>query len=202
MKQKLEMIVFVAALLTVTIVAAIWNSARHQSQHLDATLAAQNAVIQQSREREAQRDSELTEFLSKIQAQKHSIHTSQQAAAQLTNVLPELPLPVLIQTPTLSKLQPSQAPPDDSTTLKIPAPDVIPLYDALQDCRASAAENQSLKKDLADEKSRTAALTTERTALTTKAHTNGTFLTRLKAATKWFTIGLVAGTAVATATRR
>ena len=117
-----------------------------------------------------------------------------QAAKQLASVLPLLPLPVSIPDPDLSiPLPPGETP---STSISIPQPDLVPLYDGLQDCRASAVQNDSLIKDLSDEKSRSAALLHERDAAIAVAH-GGTFLPRLKRASKWFAIGVATGAAIA-----
>lgn len=197
MKPKIDLIVFVAALIAVALLADAWRSARHDSQQLAATLAAQNAVIQQAGEREKQRDSQLANALATIQTQKRAVHTPQQAAKQLASVLPPLPLPVSIHDPDLSvPLPPGETP---AASISIPQPDLMPLYDDLQDCRASADQNDSLKKDLSDEKARSAALLHERDAAVAAAH-GGTFFTRLKRAAKWFAIGVATGAAVAAVT--
>jgi hypothetical protein len=81
-----------------------------------------------------------------------------------------------------------------STTITIPPADLLPLYDALQDCRSNTLQSVYLQKDLSDEKSRSAALTRERDAAIAVAH-GGTFQTRLKRAAKWFAIGAVAAAA-------
>ncbi len=159
----------------------------------------ENAAIQQAGDREKQRDSQLTAALSAIQTQKRSVQTPQQAARELPSVLPPLPLPISILDPNLSApLPPGQTP---STTLSIPQPDLIPLYDDLQDCRATAVQTDALKKDLSDEKTRTASLQHERDAAIAVAH-GGTFLVRLKRAAKWFAIGAATGAVIAAAARR
>jgi hypothetical protein len=199
MKLKLDIIVFAAALLAIALLADAWRSERHDSQQLAATLAAQNIVIQQAGDREKQRDSQLATALATIQTQKRTVHTPQQAALQLSSVLPPLPLPVSIHGPDLSSpLPPGEAP---STSISVPQPDLVPLYDDLQDCLANAVENDSLKKDLSDEKARSAALLRERDTAIAVAH-GGTFLVRLKRAAKWFAIGLATAAAVAAIAHR
>jgi hypothetical protein len=194
MKPTLNLVVLLAASIAVALLASAWRSARHDSQQLAATLASQNTVIQQTGDREKQRDSQLAAALAAIQAQKRTVQTPQQAAKQLPSVLPPLPLPVTIHDPNLSiPLPPGEAP---STTISIPQPDLVPLYDDLQDCRATAVQNDALKKDLSDEKTRSAALLHERDAATAVAR-GGTFLLRLKRAAKWFAIGVAAGAAAA-----
>ncbi len=194
MKPTLDIIIFVAALTAVALLADAWRSAHRDSQQLAATLASQNAVIQQANDRENQRDSQLATVLANIQNQKRTVQTPQQAAKQLPFVLPPLPLPVSIHDPDLSALLPPAEPP--STSISIPQPDLVPLYDDLQDCRASTLQNDALKKDLSDEKSRSASLLHERDAAIAVAH-GGTFLLRLKRAAKWFAIGVATGAAVA-----
>ena len=194
MKLTLHIVVLVAASIAVALLADAWRSARHDSQQLTATLAAQNTVIQQAADRETQRDSQLADALATIHAQKRTVQTPQQAAKQLASVLPPLPLPVSVHDPDLSApLPPGETP---STSISIPQPDLVPLYDELQDCRASAVQNDALKKDLSDEKTRSAALLHERDAAVAAAH-GGTFLLRLKRAAKWFAIGVATGAAVA-----
>jgi hypothetical protein len=66
----------------------------------------------------------------------------------------------------------------------------------LQDCRANADQADSLKKDLSDEKNRSAALQRERDAAVAAAH-GGTFFVRLKRSAKWFVIGAATAAAIA-----
>ena len=156
MKPTLNIIILAAAAITVALFANAWRSARHDSQQLAATLAAQNAVIQQAGDRENQRDSQLAAALAAIQAQKRTVQTPRQASEQLASVLPPLPLPISIHVADLSvPLPPGETP---ATTLSIPQPDLVPLYDELQDCRANKLQNDTLQKDLSDEKSKSAAL--------------------------------------------
>lgn len=199
MKAKLEILIFVVALIAVALLADAWRSARHDSQQLASTLAAQNSIIQQTADREKQRDTQVADALSTIQAEKRRVKSPEQASAELLSVLPTLPLPISIHDPDLSvPIPPGQS---ASTTLSIPRPDLVPLYNDLQDCRASEVENDTLQKDLSDEKARSSALQDERNAAVSAAH-GGSFFVRLKRAAKWFAIGLAAGAAVTAASRR
>jgi hypothetical protein len=199
MKPTLDKVIFATALVSVALLADAWRSARHDSQQLAKTLSAQNTVIQQAVDREKQRDTQLAAALATIQTQKRAVRTPQQAAQQLPTILPPLPLPVSIHDPNLSTpLPPGQIP---AATVSIPQPDLVPLYDALQDCRANADQNGSLKKDLSDEKTRSAALLHERDAAVAVSH-GGTFLVRLKRAAKWFAIGAATGAVLAAVAHR
>jgi hypothetical protein len=198
MKPTLHIVVLIAAAIACALLADAWRSARHDSQQLAATLVAQNTAIQQAGDREKQRGTQLAAALAAIQSQKRNVHTPQQAAQQLPTVLPDLPLPVSIHDPDLSApLPPGET---SATTISIPQPDLVPLYDDLQDCRANALETDSLKKDLSDEKSLSASLQHERDAAIAAAR-GGTFLVRLKRAAKWFAIGVATGAAVAAVAR-
>jgi hypothetical protein len=197
MKLSLNIAVLLVAAIAVALLADAWRSARHDSQQLASTLAAQNAAIQQAADHERQRDSQLADVLEKIQTQKRAVRTPQQAANDIPSVLPPLPLPVTLNGPNLSDpLPPGEAPP---TTISVPQPDLVPLYDSLQDCRACAAQTAALESDLSDEKTRSAALQRERDAAIRASH-GGSFLSRLKRSAKWFAIGVATGAAVAALT--
>ncbi len=194
MKLSLHIFAMIAAAIAVALLADAWHSARHDSEQLAAILKTQNSSIQQASERENQRDSQLSTALATIQSQKRAVQTPKQASEQLAAVLPQLPLPVTIRDPDLSApLAPGESP---STTISIPQPDLIPLYDGLQDCRENKAQSDALQKDLSDEKLRSAALLHERDAAIATAH-GGTFLTRLKRSAKWLAIGVAVGAAAA-----
>jgi hypothetical protein len=196
MKLSVHFVALIAAAVAIALLFDVWHSARHDSEQLAATLKAQNGTIQQAAEQEKQRDSQLSTVLAAIQSQKRAVQTPKQASEQLSAVLPPLPLPIIIHDPDLSA--PIAQGEASSTTISIPQPDLVPLYDGLQDCRENKAQSDALQKDLSDEKLRSAALLSERDAAIATAH-GGTFLTRLKRSAKWLAIGAVVG-AIATAT--
>jgi hypothetical protein len=183
----------------IALLADAWRSARHDSQQLATTLAAQNATIQHSGEQEKQRDTQLAAALAAIQTEKRSIRTPQQAAQELPEVLPQLPLPVSIHIPDLSPKPLPNESAEAEASITIPQPDLIPLYNNLQDCRSSQVQTATLQKDLSDEKARSAALLQERNAAITAAH-GGPILQRLKRTAKWFAIGLASGAVLTIAT--
>jgi len=75
---------------------------------------------------------------------------------------------------------------------QIPAADLKPLYDFVQDCRACQAQLASAKLDAADNAAKTTALTRERDAAITAAK-GGTFLQRLRRNVLWFAVGAAGG---------
>jgi hypothetical protein len=216
MPRTLHLALTAAALLVAALLAGAWLASRRSAAQLAATLASQNALLDQAAAREQQRNTQLAAALASISAEKQRVHTPQQAAAAIPIVLPPLPLPVHMQLPDLTPSPipqvaqtsvcapfsaPTSLPPAPAAApalLSIPLADLQPLYNSLQDCRACALESDATKKDLADEHARVAALTRERDAAISAAR-GGSFWSRLKHAAKWFAIGAAAG-AAATAT--
>ena len=197
MKSTSHIVILVVSLVAIAILADAWRSARRDTAQLNSTIASQNSAMQQAEQREKQRDAQLSAALDAIAAQKRAVQTPQQAAQAIPSVLPELPLPVSIQIPNLSTVNPGETPP---ATLTVPQPDLKPLYDELQDCRANAVQMNATKKDLTDEQARSAALTKERDAAVAAAR-GGTFWVRLKRGARWFAIGAAAGAAAAAIAR-
>jgi hypothetical protein len=199
MTRTLHLVAITATLLVAAFIADAWIASRRSSAQLAATVAAQNALIEQAAAREQQRNAQLAAALAAITTEKRRVQTPQQAAVAIPYVLPPLPLPVKIQLPDLtqSPKQPDTVP----ATVSIPQSDLKPLYDSLQDCRACVLERDATKKDLVDEQARIVALTRERDAAVAAAR-GGTFWSRLKHGTKWFVIGIAAGAAASAAARR
>ena len=88
--------------------------------------------------------------------------------------------------PAPATTNPSQAPPGQSAT--IPASDLKPLFDYIQDCRACQAQLKAAQSDLTDEKASNNALTRERDAAVS-ASKGGTLWHRLKHNAKWLAAG-------------
>ena len=196
MPTKLKLAAAIAALVAIALATKSWQAQRKLASNLTATLATQATQIKQATDREQQRTVQLTEALAAIAKQKRQIQTPQQAAAAIPGALPPLPLPVKIDLPDLSQSSKQSAP----ATISIPQPDLKPLYDSLQDCRACALQRDAAKQNLADEQAKVIALTRERDAAIAAAH-GGTFWIRVKRATKWFAIGAAVGAAATAAAR-
>jgi len=75
---------------------------------------------------------------------------------------------------------------------QIPAADLKPLFDYVQDCRACQAELAAAKQSAADDAAKIAALQRERDAAATAAK-GGTFWRRLRRNAMWFAVGAAAG---------
>lgn len=79
---------------------------------------------------------------------------------------------------------------------KIPAADLQPLFDFVQDCRACQAKLAVAQQNSTDDAAKIAALTRERDAAIT-ASKGGSFLRRLRRNALWFGIGAGVGYALA-----
>jgi hypothetical protein len=75
-----------------------------------------------------------------------------------------------------------------SSTAEIPAADLKPLYDYVQDCRACQTRLAAYTQDAADNQAKIAALTRERDAAIT-ASKGGTFWRRFRSDAIWLAIG-------------
>jgi hypothetical protein len=95
--------------------------------------------------------------------------------------------------PGASQLNLSDA---NSPSAVIPAADLKPLYDYVQDCRACQAQLAGAKQEHLDDATKLAALTRERDAAIT-ASKGGSFWRRLNRNATWFAIGAAAATAAA-----
>jgi len=78
----------------------------------------------------------------------------------------------------------------------LPAADLKPLFDFVQDCRACQAQLAAARADLRDQQTRSTALTAERDAAL-RAAKGGGFWLRVKRNAKWFTLGAAAGAGIA-----
>jgi hypothetical protein len=78
---------------------------------------------------------------------------------------------------------------------QIPAADLKPLDNFVQDCRACEAEIAVAKQNIADDAVKMAALTNERNAAVTAAK-GGTFWRRFRRNAIWFAVGAAAGAAL------
>ncbi len=199
MSRKLHIVATSATFIATLFITDSWRTAHRNAAQLTATLATQNALIQQAAAQEQKRNAQLSAALAMIATEKKRVQTPQQAVEAIPSVLPPLPLPVKVLLPDLTQSpNPGDAPP---ASISIPQSDLKPLYDSLQDCRACALERDATKQDLADELIRVTALTRERDAAIVAAH-GGSFWSRLKHATKWFMIGVAAGAAATAASHR
>jgi hypothetical protein len=198
-----------------------WLASRDAAAQLATTLAAQRKLLDEDDAREQQRDAALAKTLDTVAHAKAAVTTPAQAVAAIPQALPPLPLPITLNLPETPHASPSQttdaagsasapAPAESSAApvpsaapaavLTVPQPDLQPLYDYLEDCRGSQTSLAAAQADLADEKSKTSALTSERDAAL-RAARGGGFWARFKHGAKWLAIGAAAGALAVEASR-
>jgi len=189
------LVVIAALILLVLLAGRSWLAAHDAAIQLAATLRAQEKVLAEANQRQRERDASLAAALAQINAAKRRVTTPAQAVAEIPDALPPLPKPVEIQIPPPTPEQPE--PPAVAT---VPQADLKPIYDYLQDCRACQVSLAATRENLADERTKLAAVTTERDAAIQAAR-GGTFWTRLKRNAKWFALGAAAAAAATAAAR-
>lgn len=198
--HRLPKIILFAVIVALTALAILgirsWLASRDAVAQLAATVAAEKQVVERAVRDEQQRDVTLAKTLAGISLAKHRVQTPADAIAQIPQLLPPLPQPISF---ALAAPTPAQQAPNAEAS--VPEADLKPLYDYLQDCRACTAKLAAAQADLADERAKVAALTSERDAAT-KAAKGGGFWVRVKRGAKWLAVGAALGFVAAEATHR
>jgi hypothetical protein len=201
--------VFIVVLALVVFLA--WRADRRDRAQLASELAATKQLLAAADARQHDRDARLAETLSALAAQKRSVVTPAQIVRELPREI-GLPSPIGLQS------APNSSAPDQSdghssasaarsnavnqgkAQAVIPAEDLKPLYDFTIDCKACQAKLTTAQADLADEKTKTAALTKERDHALQIA-SGGSRFRRIGHAAKWLLIGAAAGAIAAKSAR-
>jgi hypothetical protein len=132
--------------------------------------------------------------------------SSQSAASSTQQGTPpseNLPSQPFAQSPAAPlALTASTSPPDASSSpsAQIPAADLKPLFDYVQDCRACQAQLAVAKQNSSDDAAKIAALTRERDAAVT-ASRGGSFWRQLRRNVLWLAVGAGIGATAAAAHR-
>ena len=179
-----------------------WRSARQDSARLRVQLDHAEQLFQQTSAVQQQRDKQLAFTLARLNSLKSSVKSQHDILEGLTDVLP-LPKPFTTQTSdfgpgqpipeTLESSKPESSQPQPTV---LPPEDLKPLYDFAVDCKVCQARLAATTADLADEKTKTQALSRERDAALQAAR-GGSLRQQVKRSAKWFFLGVVAG-AIAT----
>jgi type II secretory pathway pseudopilin PulG len=189
-----------------------WRADRRATAQLEAELASTKQALAAADARQHDRDSQLTQTLSSLAAEKRAATTPIQILHDLPNVI-SLPTPLTLQPDAAStpgqtaKSANGKAAPGSGTDapksqqVLIPAEDLKPLYDFGLDCKSCQARLAAAQGDLTDEKTKTVALAKERDDAL-KAAKGGSVLRRITRAAKWFAIGAAAGAIAAKTAHR
>jgi hypothetical protein len=203
--MKLSLSIRIAGVLAVIALVAFLvfeeRGWRQERARLKDEITAAQKLVQDADARQKQRDLELGDTLRQIAQNKASVRTPQQILRELPL---DLPLPVPIQLPAAAPEDAHTSSPGASGTAtaqpmaSLPVADLKPLYDFVQDCKSCQAERDTVRRDLTDEKAKSAALAHERDAALKLAR-GGSFWQRTGRAAKWFGLGVLAGAAAAAA---
>lgn len=205
MRRTIEIAAFCAAVLLVALAFHAWLAARDDQIRLAATLSAQKQLLDAADARERDRAATLKDTLAQIDALKRAAQTPAQILENLSKYLP-LPEPITLAPSSAVPGQgtaplgnsPPPAPPSAglpaAPVAQIPAADLKPLYDFVQDCRACQARLAVAQQNAADDAAKISALTRERDAAVSAAKGGGFWL-RLKRNAKWFALGAGVGAA-------
>jgi type II secretory pathway pseudopilin PulG len=215
MRNTIEIVVSALALILAALAFHAWLAFRDDQLKLQATLAAQKQLLDAADARERDRAATLQDTLAQIAALKRATQTPAQILSDLPKYL-SLPQPITLVPPAAgnppsatgtgntpqqgtgltgkSGAPVSPAPDDlpDAPAARIPATDLKPLYDFVQDCRACQAQLVAAKLNATDDATKIAALTRERDAAITTARGGGIWL-RLRRNALWFVVGAGAG---------
>jgi type II secretory pathway pseudopilin PulG len=184
--------ILIAVLLAVVLFEA-WRAQQRDRDALQAELAATKQLLSAADSRQHDRDAQLAQTLATFAAEKRAVVTPTQIIRELPAQLP-LPSPIVLQS---VPAPPNSAPslpnsPRSQAGAVIPAEDLKPLYDFAIDCKACQAKLAASQADLADERTKTTALTKERDDALRVAR-GGSIFRRVARAAKWFAIGAAAG---------
>jgi type II secretory pathway pseudopilin PulG len=215
MRSSIEIAISALALILAALAFHAWLASRDDQIRLQATLAAQKQLLDAADARERDRATTLQDTLAQIDALKRVTQTP----AQILRDLPKyLSLPQLITLAPADAGNPPSVPgkgitdqqgsgpseksgasaspasenPPDAPAARIPAADLKPLYDFVQDCRACQAQRAAAKLNAGDDATKIAALTRERDAAIKAAKGGGVWL-RLRRNALWFIVGAGAG---------
>lgn len=222
MRSSIEIVVSALALILAALAFHAWLASRDDQIRLQAILAAQKQLLDAADLRERDRAATLQGTLAQIDALKRATQTPAQILRDLPKYL-TLPQPITIA-PTgagdshaasgnastdqrgsgasgksASSTSPAPQNLPDSPVAQIPAADLKPLYDFVQDCRACQAQLTAAKLNAADDGTKIAALTRERDAALKSARGGGVWL-RLRRNALWFVVGAGAGAVALCAT--
>jgi hypothetical protein len=181
-----------------------WRASQREQAQLKAELQATQKALTDADARQKARNADLAKILAGFNAKKAAIQKPEQVVKALPEVLP-LPTPILdgiagsagvAKAPGSAK---ASVPTPNSNVL-MPTADLKPLYDFAVDCQECRAQLSAAQANLADEQTKTKALTKERDSAL-QAAKGGSVLRRVVRAAKWFVIGAAAGAVAAKLTR-
>jgi hypothetical protein len=207
MRRTIEIAILLSALLIATLAAHAWFAARADQQRLQSALASEKQLLDAADSRERARAATLNDTLAQIDALKRATQTPTQIVRDLPQYL-SLPQPITLASPASpadtttqqgtgrsekpASVPTAATPLPGAPSAQLPAADLKPLYNYVQDCRACQAQLAAARLNSADDATKIAALTHERDAAITAAKGGGLWL-RLRLNALWFVVGAASG---------
>jgi hypothetical protein len=205
MDSLLKRLTIIVALIAIAALAAFifaWRDSRDAAIRLQATVDAAKKTITDAGDRENARDTQLKQALAQISAAKDRVKTPKEAAAAIPAALPRLPEPIQIELPqetdeshektTAETKTVPEKPVAGAAVASIPQADLVPLFDAAEDCQACQLKLSAAQADISDQTAKLAATSSERDAAL-KAANGGSAWSRVKRSAIWFIIGAGVG---------
>ena len=187
-RHWLQLAALIVAVILCVVILFAWRADQRDRAQLAADLAATKQLLAAADARQHERDSQLAQTLATLATEKRTIVTPAQILRDLPSQI-SLPSPIVLQSAQASPNSPSAQP-----NAVIPAEDLKPLYDFTIDCKACQAKLAAAQGDLADEKTKSAALAKERDHALQIARGGSTWR-RIARAAKWLLIGAAAARA-------
>jgi hypothetical protein len=211
---KVKALAFLIAVFAVLLLVHDWVASRRDAAQLKMTLSTERKVIDAADNRDAERSRDLNAALAQIEAFKKQKKSPKRQASELQTYL-QLPVPIVAGEPgepsqsegspprrgvpaVSSALPPKpQAKPSLAAAVSgeapLPAADIAPLYDYIQNCRECQLKLAAANTYLTDANSKLGAVTLQRDAALNANRQS--FVSKLRDRALWLAIG--AGTAYA-----
>ncbi len=191
-KTKLELALAGTIFVLVIAFMYYWGERKAEAALLQATVASQQAVVEQSKVQVAAYEADLKAALSGLADVKRTVNTPTQVIKEIPTYLPALPAPITLNTPPATPDNPKPQP----VSATVPAEDLKPIFDTLvqaKECavRLEAANNVAEARD-----TQLVAVEKERDAYKVAAK-GGTFWHRVGVAAKYVGVGVTIGTIAA-----
>jgi hypothetical protein len=190
MRNTLEISGILLAVLLAAMAFHAWLTEHDDRLRMQATIATQKQALDADT-REHDRAATLKDTPAQIDALKRQTQTPAQVIRDLPKLATEPSTGLESPAPLASA---PTNPPDlpDTPSAQIPAADLKPLFDYVQDCRSCQAQLAAAKQNATDNATKLTAVTLERDAAVATAKA-GTFWQRLHRNALWFVVGAGAG---------
>ena len=224
MIRRIELAAVLVGAIAIVISAHGWVQNRINQQRLQTLLDQKQKAIDAATAEETQTEASLAKTIAEIEELKRQTRSPEDAAKALSRELSRLPVPIQIRsllTETATSSSSAETPATAAslalegkstdrqsggklnltartqvpTIVDVPAPDLKPLFDSVENCNECQARLDASQSALALEKAKSDALRNQRDNAIAAAK-GGTVWNRIGRAAKWIAIGALAGAAL------